>query len=743
MNNLLRVSLRQNAIFLPATAAQGEKKQLTPTTSVLLVNLARLGFVVTEPLLYALNQTSSADQAQILSVFRDVMGVNNNWTPLVKNWEIPTGESAVDHILTFYGNVFSWSGEHLRCGHTIPHGTFPLDRYNGCPFCGKPMEFGRIENYGQGSKKTVLELWTEKEATGFLSDLLASKAPLDATQADSLKILLSALQVPVVKVGMKETLVLVVDECIRQNRSAEAAVLFSTPADILRYLWYKHTGLLQLAEPATLVRRATGNARHIRVGQDNSVAAKVFTRAQLRLKYDRKDCRMVAGWLNDLQGDIERLCESMHPKRGMWVRFIRALRLAEYSRREGFGRLQQLMDAFYNSKYESWQGLVDHFRLRFDRDLTFHLLKQRPGLFARSLFANMLWFGPEPALAAFSEVADKVPARLLFTLNSYASFYFDRDGDQVVRPLGGVNKRIRTNALLANYSEEQLAAMRAGIADLCSQVTKERFMALKTESKSIYIDPQLFKIPLSIGDRSTTVQDISSAVQGSRFAVEGDKVRLFMQWGVGLPAQPMDMDLSCRVIYDRHTETCSYSTLEIFGCKHSGDIRQIPSMVGTAEYIEVGVAQLKKAKANYVVFTSNAYSSGGITPNMVVGWMNSRYSMRISEKTGVAYDPSCVQHQVRIVNSLSKGLVFGVLDIPSMEVVWLEMPFSGQLSQNLDNAGIMALIKRVENKLSIGRLLQLKAEAQGLEIKEDGNADEVYTIEWAKNPAAVTRLLVD
>ncbi|HEY8894961.1 MAG TPA: hypothetical protein VIM79_09090, partial [Niastella sp.] len=96
------------------------------------------------------------------------------------------------------------------------------------------------------------------------------------------------------------------------------------------------------------------------------------------------------------------------------------------------------------------------------------------------------------------------------------------------------------------------------------------------------------------------------------------------------------------------------------GCKHSGDIRSIPDKIGTAEYIEVDITALKKAGAQYVTFTCNAYSNGSITPNMVVGWMNSQYPMAISERTGVAYDPSCVQHQVRIVNSLSKGLVFGV-----------------------------------------------------------------------------------
>ena len=43
----------------------------------------------------------------------------------------------------------------------------------------------------------------------------------------------------------------------------------------------------------------------------------------------------------------EKACEIMHPKREMWVRMIRALRLAEYARKPEFGNLKELMDIFY------------------------------------------------------------------------------------------------------------------------------------------------------------------------------------------------------------------------------------------------------------------------------------------------------------------------------------------------------------------------------------------------------------
>jgi hypothetical protein len=102
--------------------------------------------------------------------------------------------------------------------------------------------------------------------------------------------------------------------------------------------------------------------------------------------------------------------------------------------------------------------------------------------------------------------------------------------------------------------------------------------------------------------------------------------------------------------------------------------------------------------------------------------MNSAHPMQISETTGVAYDPSCVQHQVRITTGLSKGLIFGVLDVANQEIVWLEMPFAGQVIQNMDHKNVGLLLKKLDSKISIGNLLRIKAEAQGLQLV--GWADE-------------------
>ncbi|MFC2349816.1 MAG: hypothetical protein ACFNL7_04190, partial [Capnocytophaga granulosa] len=757
---LLKVALRQNALFVPDTMPS--QKAIQPGTLELVVALRKHGFGLTEDLLHAINGTTNEYRQSVVKVIKEVLHVKLNWAPLIKNWEVPTGEGFIDHLITAFYNQYphliksddyfdylyeeSYKKENhkepftpkherfLACGHYIPYGTFPLDRYNGCPFCGTPFELGEIEYQGQGSKLKILDLWREAEANTFFQNLLSSKTALDATQADSLKLLLPYFSVaPETRIGMKETLVLVVDSYIAQDKEAEAGACFSSPTDILRYLWYKRTGFLQIVEPKTIMKKDTKNNYHIIRSLDLSMTVKERAQKELKLKYSRQECARVARWLNALPLSAEKACEIMHPKREMWVRFIRALRLAEYSKKKGFEKLATLLDVFYNERYSVWQAELNAAYLNMDSEKAFTLLKQRPGVFARSLFACMLWLGADDTLSAFKEIIDQVPTRLLFTLNTYADLYFSKEGKRSVQTIMGTRVEIPKHPLVVeSYNEEQLAEMKAKIEDLCLWTIQHQFAKEENKNHFIYIDPQLYHIPLPIGDRSHNVHDFNATLMGTRFPLEGNEIRLFMQWGKDLPAQHLDMDLSCRIIYKDREDICYFGRLTTLGCQHSGDIRSIPDKVGTAEYINIDVNTLRQHKAKYVTFVCNAYSCGALSPNLVVGWMDSKYKMKVSERTGVAYDPSAVIHQVRITQPLQKGLLFGVLDVEAKEIIWMELPFQGQVAQALSISGVNALLEKLNSKFTIGNLLKLKAEAQGLQIENDPTlADEVYDMQWA------------
>lgn len=757
---LLKVALRQNALFVPNTMPS--QKAIQPGTLELVAALRKHGFGLTEDLLHAINGTTNEYRQSVVKIIKEVLHVKLNWTPLIKNWEVPTGEGFIDHLITAFYNQYphliksddyfdylyeeSYKKENhkepftpkherfLACGHYIPYGTFPLDRYNGCPFCGTPFELGEIEYQGQGSKLKILDLWREAEANTFFQNLLSSKTALDATQSDSLKLLLPYFSVaPETRIGMKETLVLVVDSYIAQGKEAEDGACFSSPTDILRYLWYKRTGFLQIVEPKTIMKKDTKNNYHIVRSLDLSMTVKERAQKELKLKYSRQECARVARWLNALPLSAEKACEIMHPKREMWVRFIRALRLAEYSKKKGFEKLATLLDVFYNERYSVWQAELNAAYLNMDSEKAFTLLKQRPGVFARSLFACMLWLGADDTLSAFKEIIDQVPTRLLFTLNTYADLYFTKEGKRSVQTIMGTRVEIPKHSLVVeSYNEEQLAEMKAKIEDLCLWTIQHQFAKEENKNHFIYIDPQLYHIPLPIGDRSHNVHDFNATLMGTRFPLEGNEIRLFMQWGKDLPAQHLDMDLSCRIIYQDRSDICYFGRLTTLGCQHSGDIRSIPDKIGTAEYINIDVNTLRQHKAKYVTFVCNAYSCGALSPNLVVGWMDSKYKMKVSERTGVAYDPSAVIHQVRITQPLQKGLLFGVLDVEAKEIIWMELPFQGQVAEALSISGVNALLEKLNSKFTIGNLLKLKAEAQGLQIENDPTlADEVYDMQWA------------
>ena len=752
MNNqtMTKVALRYRAVFLDINReAVDMSNEASIPVMAFISRLKESGFCVSEELLHALNAVSANRLAEITQCINDVMGVNLNWAPLVKGWDVPTGETFADHLVTWIANIFGkeagFEGTTLPCGHLIPDGTFPLERYNGCPYCGTPFVTAGFVYKGQASKLKELRLFTVSDMKKVFASLLSSATPLDGTQKDSLEMLLREFPLPIdVSITMKETAMLVVKLLVAQGKAEEASSLLKTPTDVLRYLWFEKTGYVQIIEPKTLVAHARKLYSHIWEPLDKGADAAREMKKKLMLKYDRKACLRVAKWLNSIPMTARQAAENMNPKRGMWVRMIHALRLGEYSRKEGFGHLAEILDVFYKQDYTTWQGRVDKARAANDVEKTLALLKERPGLFARCLFATMLRFGSDKAIAAFNEVADKLPARLLLSLGNAAEVYFDPKATRLARPITGVTHNIEPNKLLALYDEPAIKAMVAAVDDVYKQSMARRFAVQKTESKTIYIEPSLYNIPVSVGDRSATIQDTSCALMGTRFPVEGDAVRLFLQWGKGLHAQHLDMDLSARIaLPEGKIEECAYYSLTCVGAKHSGDIRSIPEMVGTAEYIELSVPELEKAGATYVTFTCNAYSNGALQPNLVVGWMDSAYPMEISEENGVAYDPSCVQHMVRISEgNLAKGLVFGVLDVKKHEIVWLEMPFTAQTLRGADAASIEALLRRLETKLSVGQLLDMKAEAQHLALVDNvDEADEAYTYEWALNPADVTKLL--
>ena len=72
------------------------------------------------------------------------------------------------------------------------------------------------------------------------------------------------------------------------------------------------------------------------------------------------------------------------------------------------------------------------------------------------------------------------------------------------------------------------------------------------------------------------------------------------------------------------------------------------------------------------------------------------------------------------------------------------MSFNAQLVAQLNTEAVEALLKRLKNKLSVGELLQVKAQAQQCVLTsspDEADKDLCYTYQWALDAAAVSKLL--
>lgn len=715
---LQKIALRHNALYLPSDESSAT---MSPSAAAIVKSLADHGYTLSEDALHAVNAMSDKDIRSIISTIENVFGTRLNWSTLIKGWRRPTGETWADHRLGYFINAFPdgfINGKELPCGHVIPPGLFDMSRYNGCPLCGTPFHYVPGANTGGSEPSKVLSRMTDKDMEHLMSNIIEAPLPPSATDAASLVILARHYGVPKeIRFGNIETRILLSGDFFKSGLLPQAFAILTEAPMLMRMLWYCNTGSLRIV--------------------------KKFDRPECRLHYSRPQCKAAAQWLDSIAADTATVCGQMNPCREMWVRFIRALRLAEYARRLHLTNLQNLLDVFYRKAYTTWSGEIETAENAGDFAHSLTLLCERPGAFARRLFSTMLTAGIETTLTAFRAVEDKLPPRLMCTVAGAAPMWFEAYSPRSISLADGRRVSVDANpkaaALTPQVRQECIAAVKAMAHDYFRALYRQKGAL----NEAFFIDPELWTIPVPVGDRGISVSDNAIALQGQVFDVKGDNVRLFLQWGEGLPAQHLDMDLSAKILYDDCAEDCAYYNLYPAGATHSGDIQHIPDKTGTAEYIELDIPQLRSAGARYVVFACNAYSTDRLSPNLRVGWMDSKSPMTVSNDSGVAYDPSAVQHIVHISANPSRGLVFGVLDVDARTITWLELPNSTQRMEQLDIAGVKALLAKLRSKVSIGELLKIYAEARACRIiATESGADRIFNIRWACDSAAVASLLL-
>ncbi len=730
---LLTVAFGKGALYLPDDHTSAE---LSAPAAGLLAALRKHGYTVDEDCLHHLNALSEADVKEISDYVGKVFLTDANWAALLRDWAVrPSGKSFADSFYTFIVNIcpeLRGEGTILPCGHFIPDGVFDLRRYTGCPFCGTQFETAPANTgVDTTAELKILSRWSRKDAEAYATELLSMPLPPDATQADHIVRLLKGLP-PEFIAGIGNI------ACVETRVLAAATVggeeglrFLKAPGELLRMLWYGKTGELTVDRPKDVKDRYfTGILR-----KSGMVEAKEATEARFKLHYSRTFCGAVARWFDALPMTEDDICADMHRHRQMWVRFIRALRLNDYARRHRSAKLTGVLDRFYRSDYSVWGGKVEAARQAHDSAGLFSLLSERPGAFARCLYDTILDFGADDTLDAFTAITDRLPVRLLVSLSNGAAAYFLPEADYryIHLPKGQMVKASLNPGLAALPGRKRVdIASKIQIAVLkCIYNIYSRREALPGDK--VYIERTLWDCPVPVGDRGRSVNGIGYAIPGQTFKVAGDKVRLFLHWGIGMEAQHYDMDLSCALIGNHQRTDIAYYSLDTNGASHSGDIQSIPEKKGAAEYIELDLPVLLEQGYEYAVFTANAYSVPKLASDMVVGWMSSRRPMKSDNETGVAYNPADVQHMVSVAGfNASRGMVFGILDIIKHEILWLEMANGSQRLDQLDIKAVKTLRERMESKIKIGELISMRAQSHGQAVETSDSPEAYGPDNWQK-----------
>ena len=96
MKELMKVAFRQQALYLPISEKIIANAESKKDAFAFVTNIGPLGYTVSEDAFHALTEISKVYMEKLYDELCAVKSVKNNWTPLVKGWDKPTGESRID-----------------------------------------------------------------------------------------------------------------------------------------------------------------------------------------------------------------------------------------------------------------------------------------------------------------------------------------------------------------------------------------------------------------------------------------------------------------------------------------------------------------------------------------------------------------------------------------------------------------------------------------------------------------------
>ncbi|WP_150272892.1 TerD family protein [Paenibacillus tepidiphilus] len=569
-------------------------------------------------------------------------------------------------------------------------------------------------------KLKVIDLGSRAEFCTLISQLMAAKGSISATDQDDIDAVIAAMDPEELEellppeIPFKENAAFIAGSLIKHDKAGLAVIgrYFKTATDVLR---------LAVA------------------WSDGDVSLAAATRFR---KFKRRERRLLLGLLEQcpaITGDMLRY-------KDRWIRLGEILHPAEYQAR--YMRCAEAFDILRNNKpFTTFNGKVE-LALQYKQVWeAMDLLMERPGEFARRLDHLLRSAEDEEyVVLAFGEVAEQVATPVLLQVKNHFARRREPQELRVFFPKGNVAKAFAIPDTLSAINETACQ----GIVDVCERALIERFSALPPLGK-VYIDERLKNYHVPFSQRSAS-KALHTLVRGSRIPMgEGDTVRFFNWWkeGVvdGVPTGRVDIDLSA-VMYDhnwQYVEHISYTNLRSsqYLAAHSGDIVSAPH--GACEFIDLHIPSIVDYGGRYVVaslhsFTEQPYCN---LPECFAGWM-----MRKKPGSGEIFEPKTVANKIDVTADTQIAIPV-ILDLVERTVIWTDLSLTKypHYYNNVEgNQKGMVLIGKAMSSLrkpDLYDLFLLHAKARGQLAESGTHADTVFAVDRGVTPYQIEEIMAE
>lgn len=433
--------------------------------------------------------------------------------------------------------------------------------------------------------------------------------------------------------------------------------------------------------------------------------------------------------LDEIALNNTNICEDLHRHEFYWKKALEKLHIREYQQ---FDTINKYVKQFRDDTFDTYYRNLE--RHKNDQDEYLRLLRKRPGDFARKIDAILRNenYDVNKSLDAFEKIAPNISTTILLQLWQYYKNRLPQEDYRII----GFNKTYTKIYLEVEDTRKEVSKDIALKMLKIIESTLESIYSKYERIENVYVSESMKNYALPSNQRNASSQT-KTLTYGTRIPLKEkgkNFLRLFTHWK-NMPREDekkddyfyrVDIDLSIELLSEdfQTIGNLSWHNMEggrDFNSYHSGDIVTAPE--GASEFIELDYKKARKyyryVIVNNVVFTGQQFYQ---IPECFSGVM----FIDKKSKKGDIFQADKVEHKFSLTQKGSNHNVSYVLDLKTMELIWVDSPLMGACfnvvaSQTLNR--LIVLIKDLEKiRMNFYDFLMLhKSHLSFVKTKEEAN----------------------